>query len=349
MPLHVLQLGPYPPPEGGITRNIIGIRNELQRRGHPCSIIATSRSSSETMEPNVYHPRTAASLLSRLVLSDFDILHLHIGGDLTRRVVALALVCTLVSRKCVLTLHSGGYPLTEEGQNASSSSLRGRIFRRFSQIIAINDQMRDLFRSYGVADERLAVVPPYSLAPPDESTVIPSEFMAFFDEHSPVFVAVGGLEDDYQPLFLVSAMDSILEDFPNAGLMIVGGGSLRTETEQAILEGGHEGRIHLIGSIDHELSLHLMRRADVMIRSSLFDGDAISIREAMFLGTPVVATDTGNRPDGVYLFNIGDLSGLVEHLNTAVATGKKDTKLAPADVSNLAAVVDIYEELSRSA
>lgn len=209
--------------------------------------------------------------------------------------------------------------------------------------------MKDLFRRYGVPDERIAVVAPYSLAPPDESTVVPPGLLAFFDEHSPVFVAVGGLENEYQPLLVVSAIDRILEDFPDAGLIIVGDGTLRTETEQAILEGGHEGRIYLSGSIDHELSLHLMRRADAMIRSSLFDGDAISIREAMFLGTPVVATDTGNRPEGVQLFSIGDVNGLVEHLKTAVAVGKKDSTLPPADVSNLAAVVDLYEELSGSA
>lgn len=349
MPLHILQLGPYPPPEGGITRNIRGIRDELQRRGHPCSIIATSQSSSETTDPMVHYPRTAIGLLSRLVSSNFDILHLHIGGDLTRRVLALALVCTLFSKRSVLTLHSGGYPLTEEGQNASADSLRGWIFRRFSRIIAVNAQMRGLFVRYGVADGRIDVVPPYSLTPPDENAVVPPEFLKFIEEHSPVFVAVGGLENEYQPLFLVSAMDRILEDFPMGGLIIVGDGSLRAETERAIAASGHEGRICLAGSIDHQLSLHLLLRADAMIRSTLFDGDAISIREAVFLGTAVVATDTGNRPEGVQLFHIGDVEELIERLNIAVAAGKADTTIPPADVSNTAAVVDLYEGLSRSA
>lgn len=349
MPLHVLQLGPYPPPEGGITRNVIGIRDELQRRGHRTSVIATSRSTSETADPTVHYPRSAVGLLSRLVSTNFDVLHLHIGGDLTRRLSALAFVCTLASTRSVLTLHSGAYPLTHEGRNASPGSIRGMIFRRFSRIIAINDQMRDLFTRYGVRPERIATVPPYSLAPPDMSVEIPANVRAFLDKHSPVFVAVGGLEDDYQPLFLVSAMDSILEGFPEAGLIIVGDGSLRAETEKAITEGGHAGRIHLTGSIDHGLSLHLMRTADVMIRSSLFDGDAISVREAIFLGTPVVATDTGNRPDGIGLFDIGSVNGFVETLTAALAAGKKHTPLPDADVSNIAAVVDIYEEISDSA
>lgn len=349
MPLHVLQLGPYPPPEGGITRNVIGIRDELQRRGHRSSVIATSRSTSETAERTVYYPRSALGLLSRLISTNFDVLHLHVGGDLTRRLLALAFVCTLASRRSVLTLHSGAYPLTDAGRKAAHGSIRGMIFRRFSRIIAINDQMRDLFSRYGVPPEQIATVAPYSLAPPDTSVKVPTNVRAFLDTHSPLFVAVGGLEDDYQPLFLVSAMDRILEDFPEAGLIIVGDGSLRAETEQAIAAGGHAGRIHLTGSIDHGLSLHLICTADAMIRSSLFDGDAISVREAIFLGTPVVATDTSNRPDGVRLFEIGDVTGLVEKLTAAVAAEKQDTTLPDADVSNIAAVVDIYEEISGSA
>ena len=93
MPLHILQLGPYPPPEGGISRNMLAIRDELVRYGHQCSIVATSKSSSVRNEPDVYHPRSKAALISLLRKLKFDILHLHIGGDVTMRVLALAYVC----------------------------------------------------------------------------------------------------------------------------------------------------------------------------------------------------------------------------------------------------------------
>jgi glycosyltransferase involved in cell wall biosynthesis len=177
--------------------------------------------------------------------------------------------------------------------------LTSKVFRRFKRLIAINDRMADLFRRYGVADERIVIIPPYSLRSPDENITIPAELKNFYERHSPVLLAVGGLEKDYQPLFLVEAMKSILTEFPKAGLMIAGGGSMHAETEAAAVETGYSSAICLAGDVEHAITLHLIKDADVVLRTTLFDGDAISAREALFLGTPVVATDNGSRPAGV--------------------------------------------------
>src|SRR5437868_5313955 len=150
MPLHVLQLGPYPPPEGGITRNMLAIRDELKTRSHRCSIIATSQSSRVAAEPDVYHPRSVIALVRLLASLDFDILHLHIGGEISPRVLSLASACALFGRgKSVLTLHSGAYPLTDEAKNASPNSVRGVILQRFAATVAVNDPIADVFRRSG--------------------------------------------------------------------------------------------------------------------------------------------------------------------------------------------------------
>ena len=54
----------------------------------------------------------------------------------------------------------------------------------------------------------------------------------------------------------------------------------------------------LAGNVEHPVVLHLIRDARLLLRTTLFDGDAISVREALFLGTPVIATDNKMRPDG---------------------------------------------------
>src|SRR4051812_16326601 len=99
MPIRVLQLGPYPPPEGGITRNMLAIRERLRERGDECSIIATSRSAQVAAEPEVYHPRSAAELVSLIRKVDHDILHLHVGGDITRRVLSLCVAAATFGRR----------------------------------------------------------------------------------------------------------------------------------------------------------------------------------------------------------------------------------------------------------
>src|SRR5215207_1728951 len=97
--MHVVQLGPYPPPEGGISRNILAIREFLQKNGHRCSIIATSKSSFIKPETDVYHPSNPFQLIKLLAGLKFDVLHVHVGGEIPWRVLAFLLICSFFGRK----------------------------------------------------------------------------------------------------------------------------------------------------------------------------------------------------------------------------------------------------------
>lgn len=347
MPLHVLQLGPVPPPEGGISRNMLAIRDELRSAGHRCSIVATSKSTVESNEPDIYHPRSKAALIGLLRNLDYDVLHLHIGGEVTKRVLALAFACTFLGgKRTVLTLHSGGYATTDAAKNAKPSSLAGRIFRRFSRVIAVNEDLADVFRRYGAAEEKLSVVLPYSLKAPDENVTVPTDLTSFYKTHSPLLLAVGGLEKDYDPLMQIAAMREIVHDLPNAGLMIVGGGSMQTEVEAAVQNSGCADNIHLAGNVDHGVTLHLMRDANVLLRTTLFDGDAISVREALFLGTRVIATDNGMRPDDVEMIGVGDVATLVERVKEIAGREKPVKTTGQNDNANIAKVLSIYNDLA---
>ncbi len=348
MPIHVVQLGPFPPPEGGISRNMLAIRETLREQGNRCSIIATSRSTHITDEPDVYHPGTAIRLISQLRRMDFEVLHLHIGGEISRRVLSLAFACTVAAKgRSVLTVHSGGYPQTEAAKRATRSSLAGIVFRRFSHLIAVNQEIANVFARYGVPEETISVIMPYSLSVPDPGVPIPDELASFMDEHSPLLLSVGGLERDYDPLFQIAAMKQILADAPGAGLLLVGDGSMTSEVEKAIAASGFGGAVYLAGNVEHAVTLHLIDRATALLRTTLFDADAISVREALYLGTPVIATDTGNRPAGVHLIPIGDTASL---RNAVQDLPEKTQKLdvRKPDNSNIDAVTGLYREIARS-
>jgi len=349
MPLRILQLGPYPPPEGGITRNMLAIRDELVARGHSCSIIATSQSSSVGSEENVYHPRSAVGLMWLLWRLGYDVLHLHLGGDISKRVLRLAAACSFFGfKKSVLTLHSGEFPLTDEARNASPDSNFARIFRKFSKVIAVNRAIADVFINCGVAPSRIEVIAPYSLALPDENVTVPSEIADFCKKHSPLLVSVGGLERDYDPLFQIVAMKDILATFRHAGLLMIGGGSMHDEVIAVASATRYAEHIRVAGSIDHGTALYLIRYADIMLRTTLFDGDAISVREALFLGTPVMATDVGHRPEGVHLIKVGEKGQLVEKIGEIISTPRSSWAASAPDDANIKKVVDLYEELARA-
>jgi glycosyltransferase involved in cell wall biosynthesis len=89
---------------------------------------------------------------------------------------------------------------------------------------------------------------------------------------------------------------------------------------KAIEESGLSAHVACLGEVSHGRCLGLIAGADVVVRSTFVDGDAITVREALSLGVPVVASDTAFRPDGVTLFRKGDAADLSAKL-VAVLSG----------------------------
>ncbi|MEO7649742.1 MAG: glycosyl transferase family 1, partial [Bryobacteraceae bacterium] len=81
------------------------------------------------------------------------------------------------------------------------------------------------------------------------------------------------------------------------------------------------------------------------LRTTTFDGDSISVREALHLGTPVIATDNGMRPEGVRLIPISNPEALALAIEACLAGGR--TRRGQARQENLEAVLALYKELMR--
>jgi len=344
--MHVLQLTPYPPPEGGISRNALAIRDELRMNGHRCSIIATAKSSHITPEPDVYHPPSAIELVKLLAKIKFDVLHVHVGGEVPARILAFLATCAAFGRgRSVLTFHSGGYAI-EHAAKAQPRSFAALVFRKYRKIICVNSLMIEMFERFGVKKESLHLIAPFVHQSPDESIELPAKLKDFAEKHQPFLLTVCLLEDTYDLFMQIDALDKVLQKLPNAGLMIVGSGSLEERLKAAIAGKSYAERIFLTGDLRHPLTLHLINRAEVLLRTTLFDGDAIAVREALFLETPVVATDNRMRPDGVHLIPMRDADSLVEAIEDLSKQKRKIKIEKPADRSNVIKVLKVYEELA---
>ncbi len=148
--MKVLQLGPYPPPHGGIQTHIVALRQMLRQRGAHCAVVNLTRTRRPSSD-DVYYPSSGLQVLWLLLRRRYDILHLHIGGRIWRRQIALAILCsTLPGRKSVFTFHSGGYPSSSEGISTTRYSLKAWAFRRFDRIIAVNAEIAAFFERLGV-------------------------------------------------------------------------------------------------------------------------------------------------------------------------------------------------------
>ncbi len=343
--MRIIQLGPYPPPYGGVQANIVAIREYLVKLGVPNGVINLTRHRKETGD-GIFYPNTAAETAGFLFKLPARILHLHIGGHVPLRVAVLALlVATIPGRRSVLTFHSGGYPSTPEGREAKAASFLGFVFQRFDRVIVVNQELAAMFRRFGVAEDRIRLILPHYVDPNEVAASFPGPMQRFFAEHDPVISTVGLLETEYDLPLQIDVLGRVRERFPNAGLIISGSGSLEDELRQKIGSVPYAKHILLTGDISHSVALRLIRDSRIFLRTTLYDGDAVSVREALFLGTPLIATDNGMRPEGPRLIPISDGGALEQAIIDELLHGPARKQAAEGGMQNLQQVFELYEEL----
>ena len=342
----VLQLGPYPPPNGGVQSNIVAIRRYLSGKGIRSGVINLTRHR-EAREEGVYHPTSAVQTALLLLRLPYRILHFHLGGTVTPRMLGLSLLlCWMPKRRAVLTFHSGGYPSTPEGQRANPRSFNGFVFRRFDRVIAVNPAIADMMRRYGVAEGRIRLICPAAIDPAEIAEKLPEKLAEFYARHKPVLVTVGLLEAEYDLPLQIEVLGKVRERLAGAGLVIIGSGSLEQELRDRIAAQPWRDNILLAGDLPHAATLRAIGDADVLLRTTRYDGDAVSVREALYLGTPVIATENGMRPEGPRLIPVGDAGALQAAIeDTAWSRGSK-RGCGSAGLENVEAVFGVYEELA---
>jgi glycogen synthase len=342
----VLQLGPYPPPHGGVQTNIVAIREHLRRRGMGAPVINLTRHRAEEAD-EVYYPRSAAQVIRLLWSLPSDIIHLHIGGQLTGRLLALCLVCTMIpGKRVVLTFHSGGYPSWQRGKGGRLFSFRDFVLRRLDAIIAVNTEIAELFRTLGVPSSRISVRCPYTPVAVSANDQLPQPLRAFCETHRPLLTTVGLLEPEYDLPLQVKSLAGLRGEYPDAGLVIIGSGSLEPELRRLIAAEPSGGHILLCGDVPHQTTVKVISRSNAFLRTTLYDGDSISVREALQLGVPVIATDNGMRPAGVHLIPPSNLEALSAAVRSVLrAPAERTTPPAAPGGKDLDDLLDLYRSL----
>lgn len=340
--MRVLQVGPYSPPHGGIQTHVVALRRYLQQQGVTCDVIDMNRFR-RTDGCGIFGPRNALHLLWLLLTLPADVVHLHIGGNLTTRLLVLSLICGwLPGRKSVLTFHSGGYPSSPEGKSASHNTLRGWIMRQFDHVIGVNQEIVGVFKRYGLPARRLSLIQPHSLPAGPPTVDLPEQLGAFCAAHQPILVSVGLLEPEYDLPLQIDALGLIREKFPTAGLMLIGSGSLEPELRQRINSKDYSQDILLCGDVDRDVTLRVIADSDVFLRTTLFDGDSIAVREALHFGVPVIASDCAARPPGVMLVPKTDLRSLLAAIETCLSQTKSQPPQRDVRDENLESVLKLY-------
>jgi glycogen synthase len=342
--MRIVLLGAYPPPHGGVQTHIVALRDFLVRQGNSCDVINLTRYRNKE-GGGVFYPRSSLGVLRLLLRRRYEVAHLHVGGNLSLRLLLLGLVCSWIpGMKVVLTFHSGGYASSSEGRAVRRNGLEGIILRRLDGLIGVNQELLDFLQKLGVRSKNVRLIVPFAFAQ-RSAPQLPKQFQEFYDSHRPVIITVGLLEPEYDLPLQICVLGDVRQVLPDAGLVIIGSGQIEASLRDEIASRPYRDHILLCGDTPHPVTLRAISGADVMIRTTLYDGDSISVRESLYLGVPVIASDNGPRPTGVILIPRSDQKALHWALLETLHRPRVPRAPSSEDESNLQSVIGFYLEL----
>jgi glycosyltransferase involved in cell wall biosynthesis len=232
--------------------------------------------------------------------------------------------------------------------------LAGTALRSIDTVVCVSARLAAAARSLGVSPERVLVAPgflPPRHDPADRSLVDPLVWR-FIDGRRPLIAANGRVAwhdgvDLYGLDMLVDLAARLLPDHPDLGVVVCFWDYGATDAKAL---GELRRRADALGVADRVLFntasgafVPVLAAADVFVRPTHTDGDASSLREALYLGVPAVASDVVERPAGTHVFATRDLAGLEAQVRLALQAPRRPVAplLAADDEQRIRTYVDL--------
>lgn len=170
-----------------------------------------------------------------------------------------------------------------------------RIYRDVDGVIAVSRGVADDVAALaGVGAERIAVAPnPVVTDDLFELARAPAEHPWLDEDHHPLLVGVGRLGRQKNFELLLRAFARVHGSTP-ALLIILGEGRQRERLERLARKLDIAERVSMSGFVENPYPF--LRRADLFVSSSRWEGSPNALTEALALGTPVVSTDCPSGP-----------------------------------------------------
>ena len=349
----VIEIGPLPPPYGGVAVHLRRLSSLLAERGERVVVFCQEGGDTipgvevvglETFSWRDWLRAGALRLMPRVV-------HCHEGLEWSPAL----LVAALRGARVVVTVHS---ERTMDGIATIPWYYRiaSRLLLSSSKVrwIAVSAHIAEGLAQRGARAGNVRVSPAYLplVAAGIGSSSLPADLDAFASAHHPLLTIYGWRADltaqgadSYGFDLAIEAAARLRATWPECGLIVLvpsGEPSERVAAMRREIEGRDMADSVCVWAGPLPDPTPLWLATDVYLRPSRTDGDAISVREVLALGGTVVASDCAERPSGVRTFASGDPEALrdavVEAMSAQAGTAAPDPDAGDA----LRAVAEAY-------
>ncbi|HEY1037105.1 MAG TPA: glycosyltransferase [Candidatus Paceibacterota bacterium] len=196
-----------------------------------------------------------------------------------------------------LVTHFHGYDASRSDVLRRNKKKYKALFEASTAIVAVSREMAETLKGLGADKDKIFLnscgVDTEKFKPADPSS------------NPPVFLAVGRLVEKKSPDSTIMAFARIVDDFPDARLIVVGSGPLHGLCKRIVSDFKLEAKVELRPSCSHEEVVGLMSQARCFVQHSKVaangdrEGTPVAVLEAGSSCLPVISTRHAGIKDAV--------------------------------------------------
>lgn len=315
----ILLIGDYPPPMGGIAVHVQQLHHAFVRQGLTCKVLDIGKRG--RADPGVINGRGYKNFGRELLRHAKQgwILHLHTSGNNPKAwtvAMSVAIAGQMFGTPTVLTVHSGLVPQ----RFPADPGLRRRAqvaMVGYTHIVTVSEPVKEALIDAAVRPSKLSMFPAFcaSEVRPGEAPLLLSEVRA---RRRPLIAIAHHPSPVYGRTLMMEAASLLAPKFQDIGIAFFGPGTGSAEYLEDAKRFGVEHLLEDFGELDHPQALAVIAAADAFVRPTTADGDSVSVREALTLGVPCVATDVAYRPPGTIVARAADPADLAAKIEGAL-------------------------------
>lgn len=304
----ILIIGPLPPPLGGVSVHVYRLHKALKNSQ------VFDLSQKQNFKGHMY-----IELFKLMMSSNFDAVHLHAYD--VKLIITLKLLKLFKKFEIIATSHN---PRLFDTDSKIKKFFYKNFLKSIDTLVVVGSHILEDYQKRNIKVPNEIIIEPAFLPPPEDEenkilATYPKSLIDFMDHHSPIITANAFQISFHQGIDLygldmcIDLTLKLKKEYPNIGFIFA------LANEKANVE--YQNKIRKrIKELNIEQNFYfltgqkelwpLFKKADLMIRPTTTDGDALSIREAMYFRCTAIASDVSDRPEGTIVFRSRDLEDL---------------------------------------